>query len=233
MNKKVLILAGAICVPMAIKVALSHPNALTPHLKLDHAISASERIHGEPMVFGGIHTFRDWEAHENLYPGCDVQHAVFEPLDRQVMSYVSYTYHGKEHWTHEMRLIPKGEMIIQAGDCTILQRCGNEIRLQPPVSVMDEPIDPLDVYPPIPVTIGMPAVPFVDGITPTPQERVSTLNANSTTPPEMGPTLSTPLFVGSITPLTPVSVGEPSTLSMLFAGLVAIWGILTIPWRFK
>lgn len=234
MNKKALILAVGMCVPAVAVERLASHSRFMPHLNAKHAIGVtSEHIHGQPMVFGGIHSLVELEQHAGLYPGCDVQNATFTTLDHNVLSYVSYTFQGKEHWTRHERLIPKGEMVIQAGSCTILQRCGNEIKMQPPIALFDESIDPFDVYPPIlsvPVPTAIPTLPYVPSdVVPTLLERVGMPGVNN--PPQMGPTPLTTLAV--VTPFTPVSVSEPSTLSMLFAGLVAIWGMLTIPWRTK
>lgn len=231
MNKKALILAVGMCMPAVAVERLASQSRHMPHLNAKHVDSViGEHIHGQPMVFGGIHSLLELRQHASLYPGCDVQNATFTILDHNIQSYVSYTFQGKEHWTRHERLIPKGEMVIQAGSCTILQRCGNEIKMQPPIALFDEPIDPLDVYPPIlrvPVPIAITTLPYVPSdVMPTPLERVGTPNA--ITPPEMGPT---PFTLG--TPITTVSVKEPSMLSMLFVGLITIWGMLTIPWRFK
>jgi hypothetical protein len=231
MNKKALILAGALCVPIAAKIGLSQ-SVLTPHLKHSNAMVVLEHIHGQPMVPSGIHSFGELQKYAGLYPGCDVQHAVFTTLDSDLMSYVSYAYKGKTRWTRKMRLIPKGEMVIQAGDCTILQRCGNLINMNTPVGVFDEPIDPLDVYPPIMTVVAMPMMPNApytpDAQTGAPMHPSMPLT-NSGIPPIMGPTLPMPLVVG--TPIPVVSVDEPSTLAMFLLGTVGLW--LASLWRLR
>lgn len=110
-------------------------------------ILATLALAGHMMVSGGVHKPADLKSHLNLYPGFNMDKALFTRTIYAQFAHVSYRLNGSTFWTKSERFIPAGEPIVTDGTFVLLQRCGNLVEIAAPFMPLSPDPEPTDVYP--------------------------------------------------------------------------------------
>lgn len=184
------------------------------------------------------------------YASFNLQRARLIRLRHARLAYVSYRIGNRVYWTKKKLRLARGETVITDGKHIARTRCGNRVSALPekPVSFQEpssetlnrpeipptllaydsSPLSLPDLTPPAPAPIPAP-IPAPVSAPPVPG---TPLLPSSNQPSGGGPIFLPPgLFFpdGGYTPKTPqpppppVSVPEPGTLTLLLAGLPAVW----------
>lgn len=191
--------------------------------KDDKAYYIRRNEFGSAVVPGGVYNQATLIEHASLYPMCDISNAHFSTLPAPLTSHVSYIHDGKMYWTTKTRTLPKGEFVIYAGQCVILQRCGNLLDMQS--SDLPHPVlqnEPIDVYPPEVTTPSSQLEPFVTQ--PTHDPLPANHSTTNSVPPSNYIGQPAAIFVpgSGVPPPTIVNTPEPGTVFMVFFGALVI-----------
>lgn len=203
---------------------------------------ASRPLYPYSVIPGGVESrqeLKDAIAHDPVaaghYANFDVAKVRVVRLDRDRMVYISYRMGDRVFWTSKKVKLAKSEAVITDGTHEARTRCGNRLS--------DTPAQPVSPTEPTPQALEQPQSPQLVAILepaafnfpptpPLPRPLGSPLSPPSTPPdsPPGGGMIPPPFFPpigggGSLPPAVslPVPVPEPTSLSMVVAGIAVIF----------